>query len=108
MWESPAELLMGRTICTLLPQTTTSLIPQYNFLSEFTTDNKKFKDQQKNNFNDSHRVCNLPDIPDNTDVWITTDGQNTPGKTVRRAEAPRSYIVLTLTGEVRRNRSQLS
>ena len=56
----------------------------------------------------SHRVCNLPDIPDNTDVWITTDGQDTPGTTIRRAEVPRSYIVQTPTGEVHRNRSQLN
>ena len=105
--KSPAELLMGRKIRTSLPQTTTSLIPQWDYLTEFKTANKKFKDQQKKSFDNSHRVRNLPDIPDNTDVWITT-GQNTPATTVRRAEAPRSYIVQTPTGEVCRNRSQLN
>ena len=105
---SPAELLMGRNIRTTLSQTTTSLIPQWSYLTEFKTANKKFIDQQKKNIDDSHRVHNLPYIPDNTDVWITTDGQNTPGRTVRRAEEPRSYIVQTITGEVRRNRSQLN
>ena len=69
----------------------TSLIPQWDYLTEFKTANKKFKDQQKKNLDNSHRVCNLPDIPDNTDVWITTDGQNTPGTTVRRAEVPRTH-----------------
>ena len=99
---------MGRNIRTSLPQTTTSLIPQWDYLTEFKTANKKFKDQQKKNFDDSHRVHNLPDIPDNTDAWITTDGQNTPGMTVRGAEAPRSYIVQAFAGEVCRNRSQLN
>ena len=69
---------MGRNIRTTLPQTTTSLIPQWSYLTEFKTANKKFKDQQKKHFDDSHCVRNLPDIPDNTDIWITTDGQNTP------------------------------
>ena len=96
---------MGRKIRTSLPQTTSSLIPQWDYLTEFKTANKKFKDQQKKNFDNSHRVRNLPDIPDHTDVWITTDGQNTSAMTVRRSEAPRSYIVQTPTGEMRRNRS---
>ena len=104
---SPAELLMGRNIHTTLPQTSTSVIPQWSYLTEFKTANKKFKDQQKKNFDDSHRVRNLTDIPDNTDVWITTDGQNTPGRTVRRAEEPRSYTVQTPTGEVRRIEANL-
>ena len=41
-------------------------------------------------------------------IWITTDGQNTPGMTDSRAEAPRSYIVQIQTGDVHRNRSQLN
>ena len=86
----------------------TSLIPQWDYLTEFKTANKTFKGQQKKNFDDSHHVHNLPDIPDNTDAWITTDGPNTPGMTVRGAEAPRSYIVQAFAGEVCRNRSQLN
>ena len=105
---SPAELLMGRKIRTLLPQTTVSLVPQWHNLPEFETANKKFKDQQKNYYDNCHRARSLPDIPDNTNVWITTDGQNSPGRTVRRADAPRSYIVQTPSGELRRNRSQLN
>ena len=38
--KSPAELLIGRKICTSLPQTTTSLIPQWDYLTEFKTANK--------------------------------------------------------------------
>ena len=106
--KSPAELFMGRKIRTLLPQTTASLVPQWHYLPEFKTANKKFKDQQKNYYDVRHRVCSLPDIPDNTDVWITTNEQNSTGRTIRRADAPRSYIVQTPSGELRRNRSQLN
>ena len=80
--------------------------PQWDYLTEFKIANKRFKDKQKKIFDDSNRVCNLPDIPDNNDVWITTDGQSTPGMTVRRAEAPPSYIAQIPVGEVHKNRSQ--
>ena len=48
------------------------------------------------------RVKDLPEIPGNTDVWITTDGQPMIEQVVSSANAPRSYIVHTPTGEVRR------
>ena len=105
---SPAELLMGRKIRTTLPQSTASLVPQWQYLAEFKAANDKFKDQQKRYYDDRHCVRSLPHIPDDTDVWITTNGQTTPGRTIRRADAPRSYIVQTRSGELRRNRSQLN
>ena len=39
---------------------------------------------------------------------ITTEKQPVKGRVVEPAEAPRSYIVETPSGEVRRNRSQLN
>ena len=39
---------------------------------------------------------------------ITTEKQPVEGRVVEPAEAPRSYIVETPSGEVRRNRSQLN
>ena len=43
-----------------------------------------------------YRVHPLPDIPDPTEVWITTDkSKSTPDIVVGKAEAPRSYIVET-------------
>ena len=41
----------------------------------------------------------LPDIPDNTDVWITTNGNPVAGRTVRMAETPQSYVVQTPIGQ---------
>ena len=105
---SPAELLMGRKLRSSLPQTTASLVPEWSYLKEFREANQKFKEQQKRDYDRRHRVRSLPEIPDNTDVWITTDDLNIPGRTVRLADTPRSYLVQTPTGELRRNRSQIN
>ena len=55
----------------------------------------------------SHRARPLVDIPDNQPVWVNTDNQQQPGRIVTTAEAPRSYLVDTSSGRVRRNRQQL-
>ena len=40
-------------------------------------------------------------IPDDTDVWVTTDGHCVPGRTVTMADTPGTYLVQTPGGEVR-------
>ena len=45
----------------------------------------------------------LPDIPDNTDTWITTNGNPIAGRTVQMAQAPQSYFVQTPSGQTQRN-----
>ena len=105
---SPAELLMGRKIRSTLPQTVDSLVPQWAYLQEFRQANEEFKRKQKADHDQRHRVRDLPEIPDNTAVWITTGGSHNPGRIVSSANAPRSYIVQTPSGEVRRNRNQLN
>ena len=104
---SPAELLMGRRIRTTVPQTKQQLTPQWQYLGEFQRLNKLYKGKQKEDFDRGHRVKELPELPDDSDVWITGDTEPIPGRIVTPAETPRSYIVETPTGEVRRNRSQL-
>ena len=67
--------------------------------------NEHFKRRQKA---DHDRRHGARELPDDTDVWVTTEGHHTSGRTVSTAAAPRSYIVETPTGEIRRNRSQLN
>ena len=81
---------------------------QWPYLNEFRQANQEYKQQQKRDFDECHRVRDLPDIPDNTDVWITTNGNPVAGRTVQMAEIPRSYVVQTPSGQTRRNRSQLN
>lgn len=55
-----------------------------------------------------HRVRETSPLPDNTDVWINTQGrENIPGQVIQRAEEPRSYLISTPSGEVRRTKSQI-
>ena len=81
---------MGRKLRSSLPQTTASLVPQWSYLKEFRDADQKCKEQQKRNVDRHHRVHTLPEIPPNTDVWITTDNRNIPGRTVQLADMPRS------------------
>ena len=102
---SPAELLMGRMIRSDLPQTQEALVPNWPYLSDFRKRNKEFKQKQKQDFDHRHRVKELPSLPD---VFVTTDGHNTSGRVVDTADTPRSHVVETPSGLLRRNRSQLN
>ena len=48
-----------------------------------------------------HRA--LSSIPDDTILWITSGDQPVEGRVVLPAETPRSYIIETPSGRVRRN-----
>ena len=106
--KSPAELLMGRKLRTTLPRTSESLVPQWPHLQEFRERNKHFKEKQKADYDRRHRVHDLPPIPDETDRYVTTNGNCTEGRTVTRADTPLWYIVRTPTGDIRCNRSHLN
>ena len=105
---SPAELSMGRRIRTSVPQTNKMLVPQWSYFTEFCQKNKQFKECQKQQFDRHHGARSLPDIPEDTEVWITSEERVIPGRVISPAETPRSYIVQTPTGELPRNRCQLN
>ena len=105
---SPAQLLMGRCLRTTLPQVDDHLQPQWNYLETFRKQNKEFKQKQKTTYDLRHRARPLPPIPDDTDVWITSGQMPTPGQVSSQANTPRSYIVNTPGGQIRRNRYHLT
>ena len=105
---SPAQLLMGRHIRTSLPQSDKHLIPEWPYLQEFRERNQSFKEKQKQDFDRRHRARELPAIPDETEVWIKSEGNPVQGQVVSSADTPRSYVVDTPTGQVRRNRHHLA
>ena len=105
---SPAELLMGRNIRSTLPVSKFALLPKWPYIQEFQQANQRLKLQQKTDYDRRHRVQDLPEIPNNTRVWVTTNGHPIAGRTITSSDTPRSYIVETPTGETRRNRIQLN
>ena len=95
---------MGRRLRTSLPQTDEYLIPKWSYLPEFRELNKAFKEKQKEDFDRHLRTRKLPEIPDDTEVLIKTEGGSTSGYVRTSAETPQSYIVETQSGSVQRNR----
>ena len=84
------------------------LVPQWSYLTEFYQKNKQFKERQKQQFDRHHGARNLPDISEDTEVWITSEERVIPERVISPAETPKSYIVQTPSGELQRNRSQLT
>ena len=99
---------MGRRVRTDLPQTDEHFVPDWQFLSDFRKKNKEHKKKQKENYDKHHRTRSLDPLPTNSTVWIRTDNILIPGIVTATANTPRSYLVSTPTGQLRRNRSHLS
>jgi transposase InsO family protein len=102
---SPAELLMGRKMRTTIPQTKESLTPTWPYISE---KNKQFKENQKRQFDQRHGVKHQGSIPDDTEVWVTSENRSIHGRVVSQASNPRSHVVQTPSGELQRNRTHLN
>ena len=70
---SPGELLMGRQLRTSVPQLSQKQTPQWLHLVGFREANKLFRSKQKRNYDNHHGVRQQSEIPDDSEVWITTD-----------------------------------
>ena len=105
---SPAELLMGRRLRTDVPQVSNLLIPDWPHLQGFEEKDRKYKQQQKEQYDNRHRVRPLTPLPNDTDVWVNVQGRDVPGRVNSSYSTPRSYIIETPTGQVRRNRSHIN
>ena len=104
---SPAELLQGRKIRTDLPQSKSSLIPQWTHTQHLKELHGKYKANQSKYYDNRHRVKSLPPLSNDTPVWVQTENSQEPGTIVHQAATPRSYLVSTPRGELRRNRINL-
>ena len=104
---SPTELLMGRVIRTDVPQDVNTFKPEWSYLTMYQEKEKRYRQDQKQNYDRHHRTRTLPDLPDNTSVWVSTPQGQIPGDIVSAAPEPRSYHVEVPSGQVRRNRLHL-
>ena len=100
---SPAELLMGRHLRTNVPVLTNQLIPCWESLNKFKQLDKQHKHRQAKNFNQQHHAKELPLLPDDCEVWVTSGSQPVPERIDTLADTLRSYVVRTPTGQIRRN-----
>ena len=62
---------------------------------------------QKRNYDRYHKARPLPELADDTPVWIKTKNSQQSGRIVSASSEPRSYVVSTPTGQTRRNRSHV-
>ncbi|MGH0124947.1 UNVERIFIED_CONTAM: hypothetical protein FKN15_020833 [Acipenser sinensis] len=102
---STAELLMGRKIRSTLPMSSAQLEPQWPDLKDFRDKDEKIQNRQISDFNRRHGVKELPELYIGDHVWIKQPLSK--GTVMEQADTPRSYVVETNKGVVRRNRRQL-
>ena len=105
---SPSELLMGRKVRTTVPQVAEHFCPNWPFLDQFYRKNQEFKKQQEKQYNRRHQTRPQLELEEGDEVWINTDSKNTRGYVTSPANTPRSYVVDTPAGQLRRNRSHLT
>ena len=77
-------------------------------MENFRKKNKVFKEKQKSNFDSYHAVRPLPEIPVDSDIWISSGNQSGERGIVMTQENGRSYLVEGPTGTTRRNRCHLN
>lgn len=102
---SPAQLLMGRHLRTSLPQSSGQLTPKWPDLEAFRREDEEGRRKQASHYNLHHRARPLQELNAGHKVWITTE--KAPGTVLGTANMPRSYLVETDKGVLRRNRLHL-
>jgi len=51
------------------------------------------KQRQKEMYDQQHRVHSVPTLPDDTLVWVNTQGRQVPGRVVTTSDTPCFYVV---------------
>ena len=104
---SPAQLLMGRCLRTDVSQIPGTLTPDWSHLPEFRTQERRYKEKQKEDYDRRHKVKAQLDLDNGRLVWVRTDNDQQIGWVLTAAHTPRSYLVQTSSGTVHRNQSHL-
>ncbi|KAL8616423.1 hypothetical protein ACOMHN_041026 [Nucella lapillus] len=102
---SPSELLMGRKLKTKVPILPSHLQPQTPDHSLVKQKEECMKQQQRVNFNNRHAAKEAPALKPRDTVFIKD--MNKSGEILAKHPNPRSYIVSTESGTIRRNKTHL-
>ncbi|KAJ8050927.1 hypothetical protein HOLleu_04310 [Holothuria leucospilota] len=102
---SPAQLLFGRNIKTTLPVTPSHLTPKLPDKGKLQASEKKLRQSSKVTYDLRHRAKHLEELSPGTHVFVRDT--ETHGVVVKKLSEPRSYLVSSPTGVLRRNRKFL-
>ena len=103
---SPAELAFSRRLRTTLPSLPGTLTPRTVNQETLRERDAAFKQKQKRDYDRHHGVQPFPELHPGDSVFVKSDGQKgwkLPAEVVQQC-APRSYIVQSAGGQLRRNR----
>jgi hypothetical protein len=107
---SPAQLLIGRQIRTLLPSLTENLKPKCPDESKVRENDNESKIKQSKNYNKRNSVVNHGLLQPGEKVRIKLDNEkqwSKPANVISQTEEPRSYLVESDGKIYRRNRRHL-
>ena len=102
---SPSELRMGRILKTTVPTLPSNLHPVSPNQSTIREKEERKKEQQKINFNKRHRAREAPPLNVGDSVYIRDMSRR--GQIVNTHHNPRSFLIKTDQGPIRRNRTHL-
>ena len=82
------------------------MTPNWPYLEQLRDKDSKLKTGQIRDFDNHHLARDLPDLHVGNPVWIVD--QKVEGKVIDTTGTPRSYVVESPIGHLRRNRHHLS
>ena len=101
---------MGCVIRTDAPQDLKTFTPEWSYLPMYQEKENRYREDQKQNYDRHHRTRSLPELPNDTSVWVSTPQGQIPGKSLYLHQSQlQGHIMLNYvpSGQVRRNRSHL-
>jgi hypothetical protein len=103
---SPAELLMGRKLRSILPTLNQNLEPKAIDKTIFDNREISYKAKMQQTFNNRHKPQNKTDLKEEDKVIVKTNGKFEEGQVTQRV-SNRSYNIEMPVGTIRRNRRHL-
>jgi hypothetical protein len=102
---SPAELLMGRRLKTNVPVHPKTLKPKLLDEDRLRKKEEEYRKSMSENYNRRHRAKDQEDLKVGDQVYIPD--LKSDGTVTRKLKEPRSYMVQTPKGKLRRNRKHI-
>ena len=99
---SPAQLSMGRKLRTRVPCHPDELKPETPDYDHIRRKEKEYRAKMKSDYDHRHKVVEGEELSPGDRVWIPD--LKAEGTVIKQHESPRSLVIQTRNGQVRRNR----